>query len=112
MPRDFCSYWRALVIIVVVLLIFGSIGGYIVIGTLHAIGAFLGFYAFADWTAPAFGVVLLFIGFAALISVVHGATVLYQRVAEIESHTSRPPSMLKVKYKSWKEKYCPSIEYK
>lgn len=104
-PTDFCSYWRAFAFSILKIVF---IVGFIT--------AFIAFFLVVAWTlitamianpAGGFGV----IGFFALIfGTLYGTRRLYVW-NKTRERTVREPGIIATKYKSWKESYCPMVEY-
>jgi preprotein translocase subunit Sss1 len=113
MPTNFCAYWRR----VVIECMKNSIATILVVGSMLLVLGGLGYLiylAFAVATIAdfaAFALVLLF--FAALVYGMLLPDILRKRkIKQLEKGTDEQPSNIFVtKYKSWKGKYCPAIEY-
>ncbi len=95
MPKDLCSYVRALV------------GKLLFTATLVILaGAIVGLMA-KDWqhALPALGICIL------LVALIVGAGFGGQYVADCISNKCTEPGIISTYYKSFKEKYCPMITY-
>jgi hypothetical protein len=106
--KDFCSYWRLTILSVMgtafVLLIFGLVGAFLSFLGFHFVIAFMSSpESYLIGVAAAFGMGAFFWvtgKFFDFISTRRGAM------------KSKEPGMIKTKYKSWKEQYCPMVEFK
>lgn len=102
LPADFCSYWRMtafnVLFTLLVSMFFGMIG--IIIGhqfIVDPIGASLAF-------ASVIVVIAIFCG------TIMG--IYYIKDYTKNKLQNKPDGIIRTKYKSWKSKYCPMIEYK
>ena len=103
MPKDFCSYWRAVVgCILAKTMLYGTMI-VVVIVLILGLGA-------AIYYEP---IQMLSLAMTVLISV--GLGLLYTYFISLfktkSQADSKQPSLLAAKYDSWKNRYCPSIEY-
>jgi hypothetical protein len=96
LPRDFCSYWRT----VIFLLIAYAIFAFMVVTTIALFSLFtLVSFAFAPLTSTA-----MVIMFALIFGWLWFKP--EKKSEDVEYN------IVKMKYKSWKGKYCPMVEYK
>jgi hypothetical protein len=105
-PKDFCSYWR---------MVMGKLLTYaffITMGTIFAV--FLGYNIYLD-PIPVIGglfsaISILFI--AGFIAVALEKAKERRRKHDYDvKFEEKPESLLKMKYRAWKEKTCPMVEY-
>lgn len=107
LPTDFCSYWRMVVINSIISLITISLISLILIALImkiveEPIGFIIGF-------GGVVGVVALIIGWVYMF---HWIKDTIRASNDRKRRENIPDGIIKTKYKSWKQKYCPSIEYK
>jgi hypothetical protein len=110
-PQDFCSYWRRVLFVGAMLAFFATVGLVIAVGLLFLIGYWLYLAVVAPIEAVKIaGILLAILSFASLPWVV---SKLLKRFAKSRSVNAKPvqPSIFMAKYRSWKHKYCPGIEY-
>lgn len=109
--RDFCSYWR------------GFIGAVLFVGLLLTLLSGIVFFSYLtgdDLFGDKFNIVLTtFFGFLAVASVpalILGLAfifyLLHHYIIDVPTKlVEKEGTIFNVKYKSWKEKYCPMVEF-
>jgi hypothetical protein len=110
-PQDFCSYWRRVVFVGGFISLLAALGLAIAGGLLFLVGYWLYLAVVAPIeAAKVAGILLAILSFASLPWVV---SKLLKRFAKSRSVNAKPvqPSIFMAKYRSWKHKYCPGIEY-
>lgn len=108
LPTDFCSYWRAFTKALLVLGFYTLMAlTAFAIPVLLIIAIIMSMIVEPLATGAVGALILLCVGTAALF--IKGKS-MSKKYAKHLSTTE--PGMIRVKYRSWKDKYCPSIEYK
>jgi len=105
-PKDFCSYWR---------IVMGKLFAYaIAISLVTAILVFFGYNIYLD-PIPVIGGILtaiMIIFIALFIAVFFDKVEERRRKHDYDvKFEEKPESLLKMKYRAWKEKTCPMVEY-
>lgn len=111
-PKDFCSYWRTVVLKLLFAFILTTFVSYVFASPFGLLYDWWMGNELSDDSWWSGGVAVLVIGFTLAIGA--GAAVVIRNLAEKSSRrrsSPKPPSLLKTKYRSWKEKYCPLVEY-
>lgn len=110
MPTDFCSYWRRVVIsalflclsVIALLVIFGLL--------LYALGAWL-YLLIVSPTDAAIAAASLFVVIAIITSPIWIGGLITKAIQRKSKDIEKQPSLVATRYKSWKHKYCPAIDY-
>lgn len=111
LPKDFCSYWR--------MTLLNSVLGLLLFTT----GAFIASAFVAGFISDPLGVIGVFAVILAMVAIPAGLFVggyylreyIKTRAAIREDYNKAhniPDGIIKTKYKSWKHKFCPKVEYK
>ena len=109
-PQDFCTYWRRVVFISALMIMLSVLVLGVAIACLYILGTFV-YIAFVAPLAAAkiAGIVLGILSFASLPWLV--ATIVKRITKSPSTNKPAQSSLLMAKYRSWKHKYCPGIEY-
>jgi hypothetical protein len=102
-PKDFCSYWREVVIVIVMCILF-------IFMLLPLVGFFI-FWSVWSLIYEPMGILLLLGVMLIFICVSTFVGWLFARVDKSYDDEPKQPPLLATKYHSWKHKYCPAIEY-
>ena len=104
LPKDFCAYWRK-----VVLLCTGLALGI----SLASIILFTAFYALVVDPIAVIATILIITLIYTAGSIVSRIILYFSDNKKVTTKINSPkqPSLLMVKYRSWKQKYCPMVEY-
>jgi hypothetical protein len=93
MPRDFCSYWRQLVLMV----LFLALAGFGIV----FVASYLLVFPFYE-----LGVIGGLIWHAVTVAIVGGVVWLVKRPQK-----DRQPTLIGTRYQAWKGRYCPTVEF-
>jgi Na+-transporting methylmalonyl-CoA/oxaloacetate decarboxylase gamma subunit len=114
-PTDFCSYWRALVLSLLFVFGVASMVGYVLVVGPIGLAILLITGSVLQGTGTAISIfIILFVMFI-LGLVIYVISQLVQKVKEkipTPNSTNEERSLIVMKYKSWKKKMCPKIEYR
>lgn len=117
LPKDFCTYWRVLSIAIA---LYAALAGFLVycgVSFILFLGIVFGVIGAAglEWVQFGSGVVLITIiitVFLILIELISRGFKALQSNREPKVYTPKPTPLWKIKYRSWKGKYCPKLTYK
>jgi hypothetical protein len=94
---NFCDYWRALVVTFIML---GFFSLFIIVGlTALVISLYISVYFTVEYPSIGIPIILSIIAFGFLFYYINKRT-----------KTKKEPGIFKVKYLSWKAKFCPKLE--
>lgn len=106
LPKDFCSYWRMTFFSVLYIFFLFTVASLLLM--------FFGFNAVTN-PIPFFttiaAVVLVFAMAIGLVYLKEMMDDRKQRRLEFKKENNIPDNIVVTRYKSWKEKYCPSVTY-
>lgn len=119
LPRDFCSYWNSIIGYMIMTVVASLMLGVFVISVLM-ITVFLALvvYTMLNYIAVVLGATgtthIALYSFGILffcIGAFFAAKKLILKARDNYLHEEKTPGLIKTKYRSWREKYCPMIEY-
>lgn len=99
-PEDFCSYWRHFVAGLVAISLVSSLIG--------ILAFLLGMSLYQNPVGFLLGTLIIVLSAATLTGAVWTKHEYHKR----RMSADRAPGILSMKYKSWKQKYCPALVYK
>jgi hypothetical protein len=107
LPDDFCSYWRMVMV--------RGLISFVLVSFVVAIVGGLGYGVYSNPLGVAFGTLLLASVLATSFGVVYAGYGIYKLFKKGKNKLSETvetsDNLFVTKYKSWKDKYCPMVEY-
>lgn len=113
MPNDFCSYWRRVVIEMVKIGVMVSVG----VAALILVVGFSGYMIYSiffDFDGVGFSFLIFFFIVATVFSISYAPEMLRERKIDKLKETDSTQTTTNIfvqRYKAWKGKFCPAIQY-